>query len=194
MPESDLGSPGHGNIWQLLYLTSHGRGPLTLGTGHLTALLRCIQQVTKTSKEDVAINKQISQQIYWKVPGPMISYWSDGFLRNCSQIRLNVYRTTMTFQDHMWKLPWQKIVHTMTTYGVNAARLGSHTETLSSRIGLPSCHLFSLGFPDFIFPANGFDTRPGLAKMQKTSTNQIWELHSWIHNTPEVHCWKKALH
>ena len=94
-------------------IVSHIAGHIARGTDHLAlALLRCIQQVTRRSKEECG-HKQISHSKCvgrFQIQGFHIEL-SMGVLRNC-KLHSAKCRTTMTFQDHMWKLPWKKnIVH-----------------------------------------------------------------------------------
>ena len=119
-PKMPAKRPWISRSWQLLYLTSRGT---SRGTDHLAlALLRCIQQVTRRSKEECG-HKQISHSKCvgrFQIQGFHIEL-SMGVLRNC-KLHSAKCRTTMTFQDHMWKLPWKKTSFTtMTTCGVPAA-------------------------------------------------------------------------
>ena len=129
-PKMPAKRPWISRSWRLLHLTL-GTGPLTFGT---SALLRCIQQVPTTSTEECS-HKRISHNKLvgrFQIQGFHIEL-SMGVLRNCKLNSVKC-RTTMTSQDHMWKLPWKKTSFTtMTTYAVHAAHLiSSHAAKLHS--------------------------------------------------------------
>ena len=126
--------------WRLLHLTfgtgplPFGKGPLTFGTEPLTsALLRCIQQVPKRARRNVAINESHRTNL-------LEGSKSKDFILNCQvsdwlqakfgYVNVCKCRTTITFQDYMWNLPWKK--HRSQQWPVTAYMLhsqGSHAET-----------------------------------------------------------------
>ena len=68
-------------------------------------------------------HKQISHNEFRRFQIQGFHIELSGFWLTISKIRLCKCRTTMTFHDHMWKLPWKKKTSftTMTTYSVPAA-------------------------------------------------------------------------
>ena len=104
----------------------------------------------------------------------MISYWTVEFLRNCKPNSAKS-RTIMTFQDHMWKLPWKNHKKSFTQWPLTVSMLqilGSQPQT-SFPNWASIC--FSLGFPDLIFLANGVDALQGLATAEYTGSALLKE-------------------
>ena len=173
VPKSDLGSACHGDfhINHLRHGPSRVGAPKVHSTGDKNEQGGCGHKQSTANSLEGSRSKEF---IWIHIELPM------GF-RNCKW-KLAKCRTKMMSQDHMWKLPWKSL---FTQWLLTLSRLlGYHAQNF-----IPNW--FSLGFPDFVFPANGLDALIGLAKMHKKHTDQTWELH-WL-NTPEVHCWKKAL-
>ena len=127
-------------------LASHVRhGPSLLGAPK-------VHSTGDKNEQGGGCHKQISHNEFrrFQIQGFHIEL-SMGVLRNC-KLNSAKCRTTMTSQDHMWKLPWKKTSFTtMTTFAVHAAHLiSSHAETSFPNL---AAICFSPGFPGLRFPS-----------------------------------------